>query len=230
MHTSAPRRFLSIVPVVRKRRGFTLVELLVAITVLAIVAVLGWRGLDGIIRARITLTSEMEQTRGMQLAFAQMQRDCAQLVGLDAISGFVPIVVEPDRIVLVRKVFTEYQPSRIQLVSYRLQNGVLTRRESLPTRDLNALNTLWLSVTSDTGGAPGVALESNVAAMTVRTWLNDGAGWRTPGVDAVSGSGSESTSTSASATSLTVPTGIEVSIRMNNRPGALVKVFMLGAV
>lgn len=35
--------------------GFTLIELLVAITVMAIVAVLGWRGLDGIVRARLTL-------------------------------------------------------------------------------------------------------------------------------------------------------------------------------
>jgi general secretion pathway protein J len=34
-------------------RGFTLIELLVAITILAIVAVLGWRGLDGIVRARV---------------------------------------------------------------------------------------------------------------------------------------------------------------------------------
>ena len=54
-------------------RGFTLVELLVAISILAIVAVLGWRGLDGIVRARTTLTQQMETTRGMQLAFAQMQ-------------------------------------------------------------------------------------------------------------------------------------------------------------
>lgn len=230
MDTSAPRRFRSIAPDVRKRRGFTLVELLVAITVLAIVAVLGWRGLDGIIRARIALTDEMEQTRGMQLAFAQMQRDCTQLVELDAIPGRVPIMVEADRLVLVRKVFAEYQPSRIQLVAYRLQNGVLTRRESLPTRDLNALDSLWLSVTSDTGGAPSVALESNVAAMTVRTWMNDGAGWRTPGVDAVAGSSSTSTASPASAASLSVPTGIEVSIRMNNRPGALVKTFLLGPV
>ena len=32
--------------------GFTLVELVIAIAILALVAVLGWRGLDGIVRAR----------------------------------------------------------------------------------------------------------------------------------------------------------------------------------
>src|SRR3569832_868263 len=60
-----------------RQTGLTLIELLVAISVLAFVAVLGWRGLDGIVRARIGLTGSMEQTRGMQLAFAQLQRDCS---------------------------------------------------------------------------------------------------------------------------------------------------------
>ena len=46
-----------------RARGFTLIELLVAISVLAIVAVLGWRGLDGIVRARVALTGNLEQTR-----------------------------------------------------------------------------------------------------------------------------------------------------------------------
>ena len=32
--------------------GFTLIELLVAIGILAMVAVLGWRGLDSIVRSR----------------------------------------------------------------------------------------------------------------------------------------------------------------------------------
>ena len=53
--------------------GFTLIELLVAIGILAMVAVLGWRGLDSIMRSREVLTGQLEQARGMQLAFAQMQ-------------------------------------------------------------------------------------------------------------------------------------------------------------
>lgn len=212
----------------RVRRGFTLVELLVAITVLAIVAVLGWRGLDSIARARIALTTDLEQTRGLQLAFAQMQRDSSQLVDMDTIPDRLPIMVEPGRVVLVRQVFIENQPSRVQLVAYQLEKGVLSRRESQATRDLKELDNLWLSVTSETGGAPRVALQANVAGMTVRTWLNDGAGWRVPGVDVVSSASSGASN--ASATTLAVPSGIEVTLQLNGRPGNLTKTFLLGPV
>ncbi len=208
----------------RRSFGFTLVELLVAISVLAIVAVLGWRGLDGIVRARVALTNDLEQTRGLQLAFAQMQRDCSQIVDLDTIPDRLPIVVEPGRLVVTRKVFAENQPSRVQLIAYHLKNGELLRRESLPTRDLNALDRLWLSVTSDNGGAPGVVLQTGVTGMTVRTWLNDGVGWRTPGMDAVA------STPSTSGAALIVPTGVEVAFQLRDRPGSLTKIFLLGAV
>lgn len=212
------------VAAIRGRRGFTLVELLVAITVLAIVAVLGWRGLDSIVRSRIALTTDLEQTRGLQLAFAQMQRDTAQIVDLETIPDRLPIMVEAGRIVMVRHVFIENQPSRIQLIAYQLENGILSRRESQATRDLKALDSLWMSVTSETGGAPRVALQSGVAGMTVRIWLNDGAGWRIPGVDVVS------SAPDSSATTLAVPTGVEVTLQLDGRPGALSKTFLLGPV
>lgn len=210
----------------RRIAGFTLIELLVAITVLAIVAVLGWRGLDGIVRARVALTEDMEQTRGMQLAFAQMQRDCSQIVDFSMIPDRPPIVVEAGRIVLVRKVFAENQPSQVQMVAYQLRNGELSRRESPATRDLNALDMMWATVTGeDKQGAPGVVLQSGVTDMRVRIWIKDGAGWRVPGIDAVAfPSSGESTATPV------MPEGLEVSLQLQNRSGGMTKVFLLGAV
>src|SRR5690349_19545387 len=130
-------------------RGFTLIELLVAITILAIVAVLGWRGLDSIVRARATLTTDMEQTRGIQLAFAQLQSDCAHIASAAAIPNREPVVVSQDRLLLVRTVFADDQPTRLQVIVYRLKGSALTRRESAATRDLSELDTMWQAAMSD---------------------------------------------------------------------------------
>ena len=106
-------------------RGFTLVELLVAISILAIVAVLGWRGLDSIIRARTSLNDDLAETRGLQLAFAQMQSDCSQIATAANIGNRPPLLAEEGGLTLVRMVFAENQPSRMQVVAYRLRDGSL---------------------------------------------------------------------------------------------------------
>ena len=130
-------------------RGFTLVELLVAISVLAMVAVLGWRGLDGIVRARSAITNDIEQTRGLQLAFAQLESDCAHIASSSLIANRVSLLADQGRLLMVRTVFAYDQPTRVQIVSYHLRGGLLTRQESVPTRDLKVLDLQWQSTVSD---------------------------------------------------------------------------------
>lgn len=205
-----------------KQHGLTLVELLVAISVLGFVAILGWRGLDGIVRARIALTSDLEQTRGMQLAFAQLQSDCAHLVNTSILPDRVPIAVEQERLMLVRTVFSDNLPSRLQVITYRVRDGVLTRRESAATRDLRELDMLWLAATNDTDTAPTVKLQAEVTAMTMRLWYSGG--WRTNIDTPVPAKPGGQTS------SPVLPTGLEVMLRLRGRDTALLKIFLLGAV
>lgn len=200
-----------------RHRGFTLIELLVAITIMAIVAVLGWRGLDTIIRSRVALNNELEQTRGLQLAFAQMQSDAGHIAKMDDVGGRPVLSVQPGRLTMVRMVFAENQPSRAQVVAYRIDNGVLTRRESIATRDLRELDASWIAALGDTADVPAVALYSGVEAMTVRSWVDRE--WRPAGAEGGTGLGGATIP----------PTGLEVALRLRGRSEKLIKIFLLGA-
>lgn len=196
----------------RRHRGFTLIELLVAISILAIVAVLGWRGLDGIIRSRTALTNEMAVTRGLQLTFAQIQSDSANLAFGINLNGRPAIQAADGRLTLVRMAMTENEPTRLQVVSYRVRDdGVLIRRESGATRDLRELDTLWQAALNDTDAAASVALQTGVQGMTMRYWINTE--WRlAAGVE----------------TATIKPTGLEVTLSVQGQQVPMVKSYLLG--
>lgn len=209
-----------------RRAGFTLVELLVAIGILAMVAVLGWRGLDGIVRARVALTAEMETTRGMQLAFAQMQNDCENAAGYDVLAGRPGLLWDADRLTLVRKVFVENEPSRLQVVSYRVQNNQLLRRESPGTRDLLQIEQLWQAISSDAAAenSPSVVLQEGVAGMQVQGWQNNQ--WRSEptatGGDTPLPPGTDPLPRTQD------PTGVQVALVVQGLAQPIVKSFLLG--
>ena len=204
----------------QRSAGFTLIELLVAIGILAMVAVLGWRGLDSIVRSREVLNAQLDQSRGMQLTFAQMQSDCDHLAGAGAASGIpntllngrANLSAEQDRLILVRLAASELEPQQLQVVTYRLLGGVLTRRESNGTRDLAVLDTLWQAARDDTDTSNAdVALMHGVDSMVMRGWSN----------------GAWNVLTAGATISTQVP-GLEVTLQMPGQDAGLSKVFLLG--
>ncbi|NVD97036.1 type II secretion system protein J [Massilia sp. BJB1822] len=212
------------------RSGFTLVELLVAIAVLAIVAVLGWRGLDGIVRSRQTLTGQMEQARGMQLAFAQMESDLEQLASKELLQQRENLVADSEGLTLVRTSSPENAATQMMVVAYRLRDGVLTRRESRGTRDLAQLDALWQASVGHADTTPGIALQSEVQSLAVRVW--EAGNWRALGSGQAAnsgGSGGGGGPGGVTPPAQVGPEGLEIALRLNNLPNTLVKVFLLGA-
>lgn len=59
----------------RSRRGFTLVELMVAIAVMALMALLSWRGLDGMSRAQSQTQARSDEILVLQAGLAQWKAD-----------------------------------------------------------------------------------------------------------------------------------------------------------
>ncbi len=201
----------------RRARGFTLVELLVAISILAMVAVLGWRGLDGIVRARVALTDQMEVTRGMQLAFAQMQSDAEHMADRELLDKRPFLLADNDRMTLVRTSFVENEPMRLQVVAYRIRDGMLTRRESAGTRDLAQLDVLWKAAISDADTTPPVVLQAGVTGMQVQTW--EGNQWRQGSNQAREQQVLE-----------VAPTGLQVALQVRGVEAPMVKSFLLGGI
>lgn len=72
----------------RGSRGFTLVELLVALFVLSLVAVLSWRGLEGMVRTQSQVQARADEVMTLQVGLAQWRADLDAIVsvpGLPAI-------------------------------------------------------------------------------------------------------------------------------------------------
>jgi len=240
-----------------RQHGLTLIELLVAISVLAVVAVLGWRGLDGIVRARVALNAELEQTRGMQLTFAQMQSDCANMVSRDVLAARSAISIDQNQLRLIRTVYAEGQPTRLEVVTYRLANQSLTRRESIATRDLNELDAMWNRAGSGDDSTAAVKLQSGVNAFSMRMWANDNKGWRTVDTNAAEQAAAGAALAAANAQAAGQPTsashgaamnaveataaataaatnvaysGLEVVLQLQGSEQGMLKTFLLGSV
>jgi len=71
----------------RTLRGFTLVELLVALFAMALLAVLSWRGLDGMVRAQEQTRSRAAELQALQVGLSQWGSDLDALVQLPLMSG-----------------------------------------------------------------------------------------------------------------------------------------------
>lgn len=67
----------------RPLRGFTLIELLVAIAVMAVLAIVSWRGLDGMVRAQQITRERADAVLALQTVLAQWGADLDALQAVD---------------------------------------------------------------------------------------------------------------------------------------------------
>jgi general secretion pathway protein J len=71
----------------RKSRGFTLIELMVAIAVMALLAIMSWRGLDGMARAQQQNRERGDAVLTLQTSLSQWTADLDATVALSQISA-----------------------------------------------------------------------------------------------------------------------------------------------
>ena len=63
----------------RRARGFTLVEVLVAMALMALMAAMAWRGIDGLLKSREVAQASVDRSTRLQTVMAQWEQDLAEL-------------------------------------------------------------------------------------------------------------------------------------------------------
>lgn len=118
----------------RRHGGFTLIELLIAVGLLAILAILSWRGLDTVLQSRNRLVDESNGLRSLTLALAQLEDDLLQswpVRNLDPRIRSLQVRQDTESggqtLMLVREIRRRGQPTRLQRIVYQVRNGQLAR-------------------------------------------------------------------------------------------------------
>jgi len=156
-------------------RGFTLIELLVAIAIMAVIAVLSWRGLDQIIRGRQTITNAMEDERVFAQVFDQMRIDARQAASDDE-SGQAAVSISGSVLQIVRQILLPGTAPRLQVVRYRVSEGRVIRYASPPLANVGELRGALRGGEGD--GWTAVPLMGGVGAVSARLYVPK-VGWTT---------------------------------------------------
>ncbi|RDK01928.1 PulJ/GspJ family protein [Paraburkholderia lacunae] len=156
----------------RRRRpvagGFTLIELLVAIAIMAVIAVLSWRGLDQIIRGRQTITSAMEDERVFAQLFDQMRIDAREAASDDE-SGQAAVSIDGSVLQIVRQMAVPEAAPRLQVVRYRVSEGRVTRYASPPLGNVGELRRALRGGEGE--GWTAVPLMGGVGTISTRVYV-----------------------------------------------------------
>lgn len=123
----------------RGARGFTLVELLVALFALALLAMLSWRGLDGMMRAQDITQTRADEVLALQTGLAQWNSD------LEAIAEYPPLngLEWNGRVLRLTRRSSLAPADGVRVVGWARREGRWLRWESPPVTTRGELEAAW---------------------------------------------------------------------------------------
>ena len=122
-----------------RSRGFTLVELLVALFALALLAMLSWRGLDGMMRAQAYTEARADEVQTLQTGMAQWTADLDALVQLPQMSA----LEWNGRVLRLTRRGTTDATEGLRVVAWARREGQWRRWQSGPLTTRGAIGAAW---------------------------------------------------------------------------------------
>ena len=209
---------------VRSAKGFTLIELLVAISLMALMAVLSWRGLDGISRSQQRLQQHADEVLTLQATLTQWGTDLDALVSQPGVPG---LDWDGRTLRIVRR--SSASPGDgLVVVAWALRStgagqGQWLRWQSPPLADRSQLDLAWqkAGVWAQTPSTEDRLRE--VRTVPVDQWqvfYYRNNAWTNPLSSADRADASAAAATTAGATALALPDGVRLVLTLS--PGQAV--------
>ncbi len=134
------------------RAGFTLIEVLVALVVMAVIASLAWQGVDGMLRAREGTQAAIERTTRLNTVITQWEQDLQSV--FDSVGTVPALNFDGQTLRLTRVASTDGVDSGVQMVAWALRGGVWMRWAGAPVTKSAALQDQWLASQQLLGNEP----------------------------------------------------------------------------
>jgi general secretion pathway protein J len=153
----------------KPQRGFTLVEVLVALVLMAIMSGFAWRALDGVLRSRQASREAIETTSRLATVLTQWEQD------LQAVhdTGLVPpLAFDGQTLRLTRRV-----DDGVALVTWAVRGGLWQRWASAPQVRAAGLQQAWLASQQFLGNEVGQLTVANDTTQWQVYFYRGGGGW-----------------------------------------------------
>lgn len=131
----------------RPARGFTLVEALVALAIMATLAALAWQGLDGMLRARDGSQEALDRVMRLNTAVVQWEQDLQAVVDVGAVA---PLSFNGQTLLLTRRM-----PDGVRLVAWSVRGGRWQRWAGPVVVRVGELKEAWQNAQGLLGNEPG---------------------------------------------------------------------------
>jgi prepilin-type N-terminal cleavage/methylation domain-containing protein len=186
-------------------QGFALIEVLVAMTIMALVGLMAWRGMDALIMGRDVIDRRANQDAVYAQLVNQFERDCQFIVRAEVL-GSNPLSVGTKNIWWIRQLNVDNRDAWM-IVGYGITPAGLQRWTSAPLLRRSEAVALWAGVSRD----PDLLSSSFQVSLTVPEVMRQTALVRSApasGISAIPPPPPNPTSPSSSNTPATLTTAI----------------------
>ncbi len=196
----------------RRHSGFTLIEVLVALALMALLGLMGWRALDTLLRTREITQSRIDSVALAQVSLGQWRADLNAQMAIPGLLGDNSLQWNGNVMRILRRSSTplaDGSDAGLQVVAWALREGYWRRWQSPALRSRTDIGQAW-TLAAQWGQNPSSdLLQQEVTLMPMQSWqlfyFRDNA-WTNP----LSSAGTDATNAV-----LKAPDGVQLVLQLN---------------